>query len=53
MLENISNLGTALSKKEQRQITGGVFINNEADCLRCGGEWDAPFCTLPSNTPCQ
>lgn len=52
MLESISNLGTQLSKKEQRKITGGMWPKNERDCLRCGGEWHAPLCALSMNSPC-
>ena len=53
MLKSISKLGTVLSKKEQSQITGGSFNpQNERDCVRCLGEWEAPLCAMPTNSPC-
>jgi hypothetical protein len=52
MLKSISNLGTELSKKEQSQITGGTWPRNQRECELCGGEWGAPLCALPVNSPC-
>ena len=52
MLKSISNLGTVLNKTEQRNITGGSWPRNQRDCELCGGEWHAPLCALPSNSPC-
>ncbi|WP_420575032.1 hypothetical protein [Kordia sp.] len=52
MLKSISNLGIKLSKKEQRQITGGFWPRTAQACALCGGEWEAPLCALPYNSPC-
>ncbi|EDP98242.1 hypothetical protein U8527_19740 [Kordia algicida OT-1] len=52
MLESILKLGTTLSKKEQRQITGGMWPRTEEACHQCGGEWYAPLCALPHDSPC-
>ncbi|WP_298516908.1 hypothetical protein [uncultured Kordia sp.] len=55
MLKSISNLGTVLDKKEQRQITGkGMIPVNPRECRFCSGEWleDFGLCALPIGSPC-
>lgn len=52
MLKNILQVGTALNKKEQRHITGGSWPRTQEACHQCGGEWDAPLCALPYDSPC-
>ncbi|WP_226294012.1 hypothetical protein [Aquimarina algicola] len=54
MLQSILNLNGVqkLDKKSQTVIKGGGWPRTEEDCLACGGEWGAPLCLLPSNSPC-
>ncbi|WP_298416702.1 hypothetical protein [uncultured Kordia sp.] len=52
MLKSISKLGTELSKTQQRNITGGMWPRTATECYNCGGEWHAPLCALPYNSPC-
>jgi hypothetical protein len=52
MLQSISKLGTVLGKKEQSTIKGGAWPRTEQECLHCGGEWYAPLCALPHDSPC-
>jgi len=52
MLKSISKLGTVLSKEDQRKITGGNWPTNLQECNFCGGEWTAPLCALPIDSPC-
>ena len=58
MLNHILKLkGTkTLNKRALSGINGGSFNHNwptnEDDCLACGGNWYAPLCELPVNSPC-
>ena len=52
-MKNLSKLGKALSKKEQKEINGGFFgcqpgffaCRRDSDCCngRCGGTIDSPI----------
>ncbi len=50
MLKNIENLGKSLSKKEQREVSGGwgtVYCNSHRDC------WDAYPFLGPGDVSCR
>lgn len=54
MLQTILNFKGVqkLNRKQLQIIKGSGWPRNEQDCLACGGEWSAPLCALPWNSPC-
>ncbi|WP_343911992.1 hypothetical protein [Aquimarina litoralis] len=50
MINNLSNLGTALTKKQQKTITGGLLpCHNNRDCVDLTASYNYQCVSVPSS----